>query len=470
MRHDAMRLLKPACLLALLLWPVPSVFGAEPVARQDVHAEIRPSLVETLVPARPVMVGLNKSIAISLPGDVREVVISDPDIVEAVVRTTRRVHLLGQKVGQATASFIGRDGRQMMTLDVSVERDLAPVSALIKRLIPASDVRLESINDNIVVMGSVTNPLDAARIADIAGRFVPTRDQVLNMLDVKAKEQVLLRVKVVEMNRSVIQRLGVDVRGALASGNVAIVEIAETGFPITSNTVPAVAFAAVTEALQGTGSGDVFGASWGNRNVRVDALLQALERNGLSRTLAEPNLTSVSGETAKFLAGGEYPVPVGSDRDGTKITFKPFGVSLSFTPVVLSEGRISLQIETEVSELTNEGAVTVSEIAIPALRVRRASSTLEMPSGGALVMAGLISSQTRSNVDGLPGLRKLPVIGALFRSDEFVRSETELVVIVTPLLVSATGESALSVPEMAEMSAGDPTLASSSGGYGFIIE
>jgi pilus assembly protein CpaC len=201
----------------------------------------------------------------------------------------------------------------------------------------------------------------------------------------------------------VIQRLGVDFRQALATGNVAIVKMAEAGFPLTGSIAPALGLEAVTETLAGPGSGNVFGVGWNNGTARIDAILQALERNGFARTLAEPNLTSVSGETAKFLAGGEYPVPVGSDANGISITFKPFGVGLSFTPVVLSEGRISMQIATEVSELTNEGAVTVNEISVPALRVRRASSTLELPSGGSLVMAGLISSQTRRNVDGLPG-------------------------------------------------------------------
>ncbi len=475
MKRQQTEFFRFGCFLATLYLAAMPVRAEDEVARAD----IRPSLTGPAEAARPVKVGLNKSVAISLPEDVREVVISDPAIVEAVVRTTRRVHLIGQKLGQATASFIGRGGTQMLTLDVSVERDLSPVSALIKRLIPAADVRLESINDNIVVTGSVTNPLDATRVAEIAGRFAATREQVLNMLEVKAKEQVLLKVKVAEMNRSVIQRLGVDVRGALSSGNVAIVKIAETGFPISSSTAPAVAFQAVTESLGGAGAGHVFGAGWGNGNARIDAIIQALERNGLARTLAEPNLTSVSGETAKFLAGGEYPVPVGSDSEGTRITFKPFGVGLSFTPVVLSEGRISLQIATEVSELTNEGAVTVNEIAIPALRVRRASSTLEMPSGGSLVMAGLISSQTRRNVDGLPGFQKLPVIGALFRSEDFVRSETELVVIVTPILVSATQESALAVPgangssvhgNTGEPASKDRVLAWRDSGYGFIID
>jgi pilus assembly protein CpaC len=369
------------------------------------------------------------------------------------------VHLLGQKIGQATASFIGRDGRQLLTLDVAVERDLTPVAALIRRLIPSAEVQLEAINDNIVVMGSVTNPLDATRIAEIAGRFVSGRDRVLNMVNVEAKEQVLLRVKVAEMNRSVIQRLGVDIRKAFASGNISIVKIAEAAFPITGGAAAAVPFQAVTESLAGSGAGDVFGLGWGNGKARIDSILQALERNGLARTLAEPNLTSVSGETAKFLAGGEYPVPVGGERDNTTIVFKPFGVGLSFTPLVLSEGRISLQIQTEVSELTNEGAVTVNDISVPALRVRRASSTLELPSGGSLVMAGLISSQTRRNVDGLPGLRNLPVIGALFRSEDFVRSETELVVIVTPLLVRSAEGGALSSPDETGIEAAPVALA-----------
>jgi pilus assembly protein CpaC len=352
---------------------------------------------------------------------------------------------------------------------------------MIRRLIPTANVRLEALNDNIVLMGTAANPLDASRIAEIAGRFVAKREQVLNMVDVEAKEQVALKVKVAEMNRGVIQRLGVDIREALASGNVAIAAIAETGFPLTGAGAAAVPFRMVTGGLGGEGAGTVLGAGWGNGRLRVDAILQALERNGLARTLAEPTLTSVSGETAKFLAGGEYPVPVGGDKDGVTISFKSFGVSLAFTPVVLSEGRISMQVATEVSELTNAGAVTVNEISIPALAVRRASSTLELPSGGSLVMAGLISSQTRRNVDGLPGLRELPVLGSLFRSEEFVRQETELVVIVTPYLVKSAGTGELALPGEGVLEGAPPAAAAAGEGkgrlagasarnYGYIVE
>ncbi len=353
------------CALCTLLGNAIPLDATEKQDRLDLAARTLPEMSGPAETARPVTVGLNKSVSIDLPGDIREVVISDPGIVEAVVRSTRRVHLIGQKIGQASASFTGPDGRPMLTLDVSVERNLAPVAALIKRLIPTADVTLESINDNIVLTGSVGSPVDATRIADIAGRFVANREQVLNMVNVEAKEQVLLRVKVVEMNRSVIQRLGVDFRQALATGNVAIVKMAEAGFPLTGSVAPALGLKAVTETLAGPGSGNVFGVGWDNGTARIDAILQALERNGFARTLAEPNLTSVSGETAKFLAGGEYPVPVGSDANGISITFKPFGVGLSFTPVVLSEGRISMQIATEVSELTNEARSPSTRSAFP---------------------------------------------------------------------------------------------------------
>jgi pilus assembly protein CpaC len=423
-----------------------------------------PQISETA--GQPITVGLNKSRQIDLPGEFREIVISNPAIVETVVRSNRRIHLLGRKIGQATASFIGSNGASMLTLNIAVERDLAPVAALIRRLIPTANISLEAINDNIVVMGSVTDPLDATRIADIAGRFVAGREQVLNMVEVEAREQVLLRVRVVEMNRTATRRLGMDIGKSLNSGNISIAKLSEAAFPLTGAAIPPAVFETVTEALAGSGAGQLFGIGWGNGKARVDALIQALERNGMARILAEPNLTSVSGENAKFLAGGEYPVPIGSDREGISISFKPFGVALSFTPVVLSAGRISLRIETEVSELSNDGAVVVNEISIPALRVRRASSTLEMPSGGSLVMAGLISSQTRHNIDGLPGFKNLPVIGALFTSQEFIRSETELVVIVTPILVRHTQEAMLAEPGEAA-----PGEAAGSGQrFGFIIE
>ena len=201
---------------------------------------------------------------------------------------------------------------------------------------------------------------------------------------------------------------------------------------------------------QGPGE-DSFGNSglnggFSNGNQSVSHAIRALERDGLIRTLAEPNLTAISGETAKFLAGGEYPVPVVDNTGQLSVTYKEFGVGVAFTPIVMSEGRISLKIETEVSELTNNGAVTLSAISIPALKKRAAKSTIELPSGGSLAMAGLLSNDVRQNIDGFPGLKDLPVLGTLFRSRDFIKQETELVVIVTPYLVQPTARKNLAKP------------------------
>jgi pilus assembly protein CpaC len=189
--------------------------------------------------------------------------------------------------------------------------------------------------------------------------------------------------------------------------------------------------------------------------ARISGALRALERAGLIRTLAEPNLTAVSGESAKFLAGGEYPIPVSSKDGQIGVTFKEFGVSVAFTPIVLSEGRISLKIETEVSELSNSGAVSIGGLTIPALRKRTAKSTVELPSGGSLAMAGLLSDDVRQNIDGFPGLKDVPVLGTLFRSRDYIKRESELVVIVTPYTVRPTAPSKLALPNSGLQPASD---------------
>jgi pilus assembly protein CpaC len=259
------------------------------------------------------------------------------------------------------------------------------------------------------------------------------------------------------VQRTLLKQFGVNIGALVNSGNFSTTILSENTLPLTSaaglGTLPLANIAA--GALQLTrpsspvagyansGADTLFSAG----NTQIASVLRALERDGLVRTLAEPNLTAVSGETAKFLAGGEYPVPV-VDSDGKlSVTFKEFGVGLAFTPVVLSEGRISLKIESEVSELTNEGAVVLSSISIPALKKRQAKTTVELPSGGSLAIAGLISDSTRQNMDGFPGLKDVPIIGTLFRSRDFQKSETELVVIVTPYMVRPTARQNLARPD-----------------------
>jgi pilus assembly protein CpaC len=384
---------------------------------------------------------------IEVPVDLQNVLVSNPEVLDAVVQSSRQVYLLAKDTGDANAFFIGPEGQKLVFLEVSVSRDLTPLNDALTRLLPGSRIKVESIGDNIVMTGSVINPVDANRAAEIAGRYTKKKDAVVNMLAVGAKEQVLLKVQVAEMQRDAIRRLGVNLPEAVLNGHhVTFTKVIQNAFPVTS---PVVAGAAFTGAgnVPFAFAGEAAQATWSGKQNSVTAFVQALERAGLVRTLAEPNLTAISGETAKFLAGGEFPVPVSSQDRQISVTWKSFGVSLSFKPVVLSEGQISLNIAAEVSELTSDGAVTLNDIAIPALKVRRAETTLELPSGGTLAMAGLLSDQTRQSAEGVPGVKNIPVLGALFRSNDYQRKESELVILVTPYLATHAPRSEFTRPD-----------------------
>ncbi len=283
------------------------------------------------------------------------------------------------------------------------------------------------------------------------------------MLAVEGDEQVMLRVTVAEVQRSAMKQFGINVGAVVNSSNFIASVLTENALPLTAATgLGGLPIAAIPTTgsqspltLYNSGPRDAtnpFGNSgaqggWRGGGNAIAGAIRALERDGLVRTLAEPNLTAISGETAKFLAGGEFPVPIVDSQGALSVTFKEFGVGLAFTPMVLSEGRISLKIETEVSELTNQGAVTLNSISIPALRKRRAKSTVELPSGGSLALAGLISDDVRQNIDGLPGLKDIPVLGTLFRSRDFIKEQTELVVIVTPYMVRPAPRQKLARPD-----------------------
>ena len=357
--------------------------------------------------ARRLTIGLDKSMLVELPVDMKDVLVSKPDVLDATVLNARQVSLLAKGAGDANAFILGPDGQKLVLLEVTVARDLTPLADALARLLPGSRIKVDAVGDNVVLSGSVIDPIDAVRAADIAGRYARSKDGVVNMLAVGTKEQVLLKVQVAEMQRDAIRRLGVNVPSAVLNGNITFTKVIQDG-----------------EAV------------WGPGPHSLGRLVEKLEGTGLVRTLAEPNLTAVSGETAKFLAGGEFPVPM-AGRDGqVAVSWKTFGVNVSFKPVVMSEGRISLAIAAEVSQLSNDGAVVLRDLSIPALKVRRAETTVELPSGGTLAMAGLLSDETRQGAEGVPGMMELPVLGALFRSNAYKRKESELVILVTPYLAT----------------------------------
>jgi pilus assembly protein CpaC len=410
---------------------------------------------ETAFPVgRSVRLGQDKSMVVEMPERLGNVVVSNPDILDAVVQTTNRVILIGRKVGQANALLFDEQGERLLTLEVVVEFDYTPLRTMLERMFPGSGVTVESANENLVLRGSLSRPIDATRAAEIASSFLPTGKKLINMIEVKAEEQVMLHVTVAEMQREGVKRLGVNWSGAKI-GDFAIGGATNNGFPVSSGIGRDSFLFGVTGddlgacVIPGAISALVPPTTVGGLSS-VDCLaqtVQAFERSGVMRTLAEPKLTAISGETASFLAGGEFPIPVAQDKDTISVQWKPFGVGLSFTPIVLDAGRISMKIATEVSEISTEGAVTLDTISIPSLSVRRASTTVEMPSGGSLVMAGLLSNNLNENIDGIPGLKNIPVLGALFRSKDYRKRETELVVIVTTYVVRPTARTALARPD-----------------------
>ncbi len=412
-----------------------------------------------------VQLGRNKSMLVELPRELRDVVVSNPEIMDAVVQSSNRVYLIGKKNGQANAFFFDANGNQILTLEVLIEHDTTALDSMLNRLLPGAKIKSEILNETVILTGSVRSPIDATRAADIASRFIvgPASHandrhaaKVINMLAVEGEEQVMLRVTVAEVQRSVLKQFGINLGAIINSGNFVTGILSSNALPLTAarglGMLPVPGTKGGQLDLYNPGPADAFGnsgldAGWSKGSNAVVGAIRALERDGLLKTLAEPNLTAVSGESAKFLAGGQFPIPVPDGKGGYAITFKDFGVGVTFTPVVLSEERISLKIETEVSELTNEGAVVFEQMAIPALKSRRAASTVELPSGGSLAIAGLIRDEVRQNIDGFPGLKNLPVLGTLFRSRDFIKEETELVVIVTPYTVRSVSRKELVRPD-----------------------
>src|SRR5579863_753386 len=455
-----------AAALAVLIaasWAVsPAMAGAGRPANGEPPPVPTISVAASDFGSRPVTLGVSKSVVIDLPHDIKDVLVADPNIANAVVRSSRRAYIVGIKVGQTNVFFFDAEGRQMAGFDIAVTRDLNGIRAAIRQVLPEADIRVEGIGEGVILSGSVQSQAEAQQAYDIAVRLlnagsldtVATGNKVVNAIVVRARDQIMLRVTVAEVERDVIKQLGINLSGSLGFGT-AVVNF--------NNTNP---FSATGQSLSGSS------ISLGSNSVT--ATLQAMEQAGVIHTLAEPSLTAISGETATFVAGGEFPVLSGfscstnSTTPGApstcqpSIEFKKFGVGLNFTPVVLSEGRISLRVMTEVSDLSSNNSLTISvpgttqSVTVPSIRTRRAETTVEIPSGGALAMAGMIQDSTKHQLNGLPGLMELPVLGPLFKSNDYINQQTELMVLVRPYVVRAVAQKDLSRPDDGFANPSDP--------------
>ena len=418
--------------------------------------------------------GLNKALVIDLPEDAHDILVADPSLADAVTRTSRRIYLFGKMVGQTNIFIFGDGGREIVSLDLEVERDISGLEANIRRFIPESDIKVEIVSDNIVLTGSVRTPQDSARAVQLADAFLKggeatTRNisltggnnggdaaifaerrqvsQIVNMLTIEGEDQVTLKVTVAEVSRQVLKQLGFN--GSISSST------SGNGFEFAnpSNLGNAI-----------DGASRIASGAIGSGSLRFASYLNAMEQAGVMRTLAEPSLTAISGEQAKFYVGGDFRLAGEQEVDIDKETGRPtitrttntvdYGITLNFKPVVLSPGRISLKIETNVSEPTYEGNVvtgnggrTIPGSTYMSVRKRETSTTVELPSGGSIVIAGLVQDNVRQAMSGLPGMSKIPIFGTLFRSKEFLRNETELVIIATPYLVRPVARNQIARPD-----------------------
>ena len=435
-----------------------------PALSGDAPAPSSLSVTEGAVKA--LQLGVGRSVIVDLPEDAAEIFVGEPKVANAIVRSARRVYISTLAAGQTTIFALAADGRKIAVLEVSVGRDVGSLKQLLDVAIPGNDIHVTTVAESIILTGSVASAGDAKKAEDIANGYLSqvknagegaisnagdgaiktsssapgsgtvreitsandgtgAQGKVINSLTIRGLDQVSLRVTITEIRREIVKQLGVNMTGIGSGSNGFIVS---NPFSVNGTMSP-------TEATLG----------WVTAGLNMTATLAAFERQGVARTLAEPTVTAVSGESAKFLAGGTVPILNGETcSQGVctpTIVQQPYGVTLNFTPVVLSPGRIQLRVGTEVTDIDTSTQITIDGAPIPGFRTRKNETTVELPSGGSIASAGLISTKTQQAINGVPGLMNLPILGALFRSRDYLRDETELLIVVTPYIVHAINPS-----------------------------
>jgi pilus assembly protein CpaC len=374
---------------------------------------------------------INKGIALRLDAPASSVAVADPSIADVQVLSPRMIYATGRGIGET--SIIAVDGSDNIILDrtVSVTHNLSRLRSAVQEFSPKSELAASSTDNAIILKGKVDSPVAAEKIQRLASTFLRGEQQrVINMMDTSASDQVMLKVRIVEVARSELKRFGINWESLLNTGSFVFGLANGRDFINDAGTF--------TRSLEGDNS---FNISNRTGSANINAVIDALEDDGLVSILAEPNLTTRSGKAASFLAGGEYPIPVPGDDGQVTIEYRQFGVSLQFTPIVQSSDKITLAVLPEVSALSDEIGITGGDFGdIPGLTTRRASTTVDLGSGQTFAIAGLLRSDQSNNISKFPGLGDIPVLGALFRSSEFQNNQTELVILVTPYIVSPVSD------------------------------
>ena len=400
-----------------------------------------PAMAAQVVTANgtPLALEMNEGALVRLDGDAASVFVANPDIADVAVKSPKLVYVFGKRPGETVLYAVDENENVLVSTRVVVSHNMTRLRDALRELVPSGEIDAQTVQSGIVLSGFAPNAAEVEDARRLAERFLGEGEEVILRVGVTASNQVNLRVRVAEVSRTLLRQLGINWSVATDA----------TGMFFGAAGTQAFASNLLT-FLQPTQTADLLNFGYDSNSFDLNAVVDALAREGLVTVLAEPNLTALSGETASFLAGGEFPIPVAQDQSegGTTITieFKKFGVSLSFTPTVLSENRISLRVAPEVSALTNEGAVQIGGFTIPGLTTRRAETTVELGSGQSFAIAGLIQNSTTHDYSKVPGLGDIPILGELFRSDSFNRTETELVILVTPYVVGPVSQPMLATP------------------------
>lgn len=391
-------------------------------------------------PGTTIDIEVGKGRLLRLERPASSVFIADPDVADVQVKSPTLIYIFGKASGKTTLFAVGDHDEVVLNTNLLVRYDVTRVSQAIHELSPRSAVSVTTADDAVVISGTVYSAAEGDDIRRIAAHFIPNEKQLLDKMKIDAPNQINLRVRFAEVSRDVVKQFGIDWANVVSAGAFKIGLMTYTGggalAPVVA-TVPTIgsAYNVGQQTLVGSAVNNNIFSAVNNNNVKINSLISALDNHGLVTILAEPNLSALSGEPAKFLAGGEFPVPVPAGNGTVGIDWKSYGISLSFVGTIAANDRLSLHVAPEVSQLSTQGETTIDGSTIPSLTTRRAETTLELASGQSFVIAGLLQNNISQQINKFPALGDIPVLGQLFRSEAFQRDESELVIIVTPYIV-----------------------------------
>ena len=437
-----------AVMAALALAPLTAI----PAATANAQTVVRPS--------QDIVLSIGRGELINVPGAMADVFVANSEIADVQLKSQRALYVFGVGGGETTIYASNSRGDIIWSANVRVGSNIGSIDQMLALAMPEAKIAVATMGNNTVLLtGTVAAPEDAAEAQNLVEAFVGDKTNVISRLRMATPLQVNLQVRIAEVSRNVVRALGVNLasvdtsdgfRFGVGQGRGAFSQIQPSGIVNGQRLDPPLATGQELEGagtiIEQAGRGLTLGAAGRFLGLDIGAAIDLAETENLAVTLSQPNLTALSGETAEFLAGGEFPIPLSQGLGTTTVEYKNYGVSLAYTPTVLANGRISIRVRPEVSELTSQGAVNLNGFVVPALITRRAETTVELGSGQSFMIAGLLSNFSQNTIEKAPGLGDVPILGNLFRSTNFQRGETELVIVVTPYLVKPMNAADVRLP------------------------